>query len=146
MRDWALAGIWGREVHLFQEDTTYGRAPAGDNAPLSMWSNRWSTMPLPISGITNLPAPDDRAVLDHMPGSSVPVIRQPFVPGDLLPFWAMGHGFQGNHLWDHTEDPDELHDLTSRGAAAEADHADLLVEALRSVEAPDDQFLRLGLA
>ena len=143
VRDWVLAGIWGREVHLFDGRRKYARAPAGDNAPLSMWSNRWSTMPLPIAGITNLPAPDDRAVLDHMPGSTVPVIRQPFAAGDALPFWAMGHGFGGNHLWDLDDDPGEEHDLA--GSRGEADHADLLREAMRSVDAPADQFERLGL-
>ena len=148
VRDWVLAGIWGREVHLFDGHTKYARGPAGANEPLSMWSNRWSTMPLPISGITALPPPDDRAWLDRMPGSSIPVIRQPFVDGDLLPFWALGHPMTGNHLWDLDEDPFEEHDLAGDpgAAGAEADRADLLREALLSVEAPDDQLVRLGLA
>ena len=34
------------------------------------------------------PKPDDRAALAHMPGSTVPVLRQPFQAGDLLPFFA----------------------------------------------------------
>ena len=67
--------------------STPGR-PAGDGFPLSMWSNRWSTMP--VHGLTFplLPLPDDRAELDRMPGSTIPVIRQPFEAGDLLPFWV----------------------------------------------------------
>jgi arylsulfatase A-like enzyme len=79
-----------------------------------------------------------------MPGSSIPVIRQPFVTGDLLPFWALGHPMTGNHLWDLDEDPGEEHDLV--GDRSEADHADLLREALLSLEAPEDQLDRLGLA
>ena len=37
---------------------------------------------------TRLPPPDRRARIDFMPGSDVPVIRQPFEPGDRLPFWV----------------------------------------------------------
>jgi hypothetical protein len=108
-----------------------------------MWSNRWSTMP--VSGLPRLrlPRPDERAYLDRMPGSKVPVIRQPFRQGDLLPFWAIGP-FSGNHLYDLHNDPQE--DENRAGSRQEKDAADLLFQALREVEAPDDQFARLGLA
>jgi arylsulfatase A-like enzyme len=142
-RDHALVGVWGREVHLVTPSQKYVRAPAGANAPLSMWSNRWSTMPVADLPDLRLPLPDRRAVLDHPPGSDVPVIRQPFADGDLLPYWAWG-GFSGNALYDLGEDPGEEHDLT--GTPAEKDAADHLREALREIEAPDDQFVRLGLA
>ena len=99
MRDWVLTGVWGREVHVVTDEVRYAAAPAGDNAPLSMWSNRWSTMPVHAFPQLRLPRPDGRAVLARMPGSDVPVIRQPFVAGDLLPFWAAG-GFEGNHCYD----------------------------------------------
>ena len=46
VREHALAGVWGREVQLVDGETKYSRAPSGDNSPLSMWSNRWSTMPI----------------------------------------------------------------------------------------------------
>src|SRR5208337_3829544 len=46
IRDWALAGVWGREVHVIDAESKYARAPADVNAPLSLWSNRWSTMPV----------------------------------------------------------------------------------------------------
>jgi arylsulfatase A-like enzyme len=141
VRDWALSGIWGREVHLIADHTKYVRAPAGDNGPLSMWSNRWSTMPLPTLPGVRLPLPDDRAVLDHMPGSSVPVIRQPFVAGDLLPFWAYTK-FVGSLTFDLGEDPGE--DRSRTGGRLEDEMAGLLLEALREIEAPSDQFERLG--
>ena len=35
MREWALSGIWGREVHLLWEDKKYARAPEATNFPLS---------------------------------------------------------------------------------------------------------------
>jgi len=143
VRDWALLGIWGREVHLVDATHKYARAPEATNAPLSMWSNRWSTMPVHGRPELRLPRPDERAVLDRMPGSSVPVIRQPFADGDLLPFWAYTR-FTGNHLYDLSVDPTE--DENRRGEALESELADKLRTALIDVEAPADQLLRLGLA
>jgi arylsulfatase A-like enzyme len=142
VRDYALAGVWGREVHVIADGTKYVRAPAGDNAPLSMWSNRWSTMPVHGHPDLRLPPPDDRAVLDRMPGSRIPVIRQPFAAGDLLPFWAYAH-FDGHHLFDLDEDAVEEHDLA--GTPPEVEAIDRLRAALEEVEAPDDQLVRLGL-
>ena len=77
-----------------------------------------------------------------MPGSKVPVIRQPFVAGDLLPFWAYGK-FSGNHLYNLRNDPDEDENLA--GSRTEKDAADKLRTALIEVDAPDDQLARLGM-
>ena len=142
VREFVLCGVWGREVHLVDDKDKYARAPAGANAPLSLWSNRWSTMPVPSYPDLRLPLPDDRARLDRMPGSRVPVIRQPFRQGDMLPYWALGP-FDGNHLYDLHDDPGEENNLA--GSRAERDLADKLREALKQVEAPSDQFVRLGL-
>jgi hypothetical protein len=143
VRDWVLTGVWGREVHVTDGRLRYGRGPVGENAPLSMWSNRWSTMPIHTFPDLRLPPPDERAWLDRMPGSSVPVIRQPFSPGDPLPYWALTR-FRGNQLFDVSVDPDE--DENRAGEAVEGEAIDLLRTALDEVEAPDDQYVRLGLA
>jgi arylsulfatase A-like enzyme len=142
IRDWALAGVWGREVHVLDQSRKYVRGPAGDNAPLSMWSNRWSTMPLHNLPDLRLPLPDHRATLAHMPGSTVPVIRQPFTDGDLLPFWAYAERME-TLCFDLAEDPGEEHDLSD--TAIEADMIELLRLALAEVEAPEDHLVRLGL-
>ena len=81
IREWALAGFWGRQVHVVDGVHKYARAHEGENAPLSMWSNRWSTMPINAIPRYRIPKRDERAWLDRMPGSTVPVIRQPFEPG-----------------------------------------------------------------
>jgi arylsulfatase A-like enzyme len=141
VRDYVLAGVWGREVHMIDGRVKYARAPAAANAPISVWSNRWSTMPAGVNHL-RMPRPDDRARLDHMPGSKVPVIRQPFVEGDMLPYWAYSR-FDGNHLYDLHNDPTEDENLV--GQRAEREAADKLREALKQVEAPDDQFQRLGM-
>jgi arylsulfatase A-like enzyme len=141
-REWAVAGVWGREVHLIDaEGMKYARAPEGDNAPLSMWSNRWSTMPT-LREI-ELPRPDERAVLDRMPGSTVPVIRQPFDVSDNVPFWALGR-FSGNHLYALGDDPAEDRNLA--GTPVEKVAADAMGDVLRELDAPDDQLVRLGLS
>lgn len=143
IRDWLLTGVWGREVHLIDRRFKYARAPIAANAPLTMLSNRWSTMPTHVlTREQELPLPDERAFLDRMPGSRVPVIRQDWQAGDRLPFWAASR-FRGNHLYDLDDDPAEERNLA--GTALEAEYTEKLRQALREIEAPDSQFVRLGL-
>jgi len=144
VREWAVGGVFGNWVQVTDGRWKYARAPEGDNFPLSMWSNRWSTMPIHVAGIAGLPRPDERAWLDRMPGSTVPVIRQPFQPGDALPFWVAGQAAVGrHHLYDVTVDPDEHENRL--GERAEKELMDLLRTALTEVEAPAEQLTRLGL-
>jgi arylsulfatase A-like enzyme len=144
VRDHVLTGVWGREVCLVTEAYKYVRAPAGPNAPLSMYSNRWSTMPTHVlDRDIALPLPDERAFLDTMPGTTIPVIHQPYRVGDALPFWAWAR-FSGNHLYDLSNDPAEMDNLA--GGGEEAQLAEKLRAALVSMEAPDSQFTRLGLS
>jgi arylsulfatase A-like enzyme len=143
VRDHVLAGVWGREVHLIETGRKYVRAPTGRNEPLAMYSNRWSTMPTHVlSRLQELPLPDDRATLERMPGSPVPVLRQIWEAGDAVPFWA-SRRFDGNRLFDLGADPEEAANLA--GSPAEAAAAERLAAALRAVEAPQAQFARLGL-
>jgi hypothetical protein len=137
--------VYGNWVQVTDGRHKYARAPQGDGFPLSMWSNRWSTMPVHVAGALEMPVPDGRAVLDRMPGSEVPVIRQPFEPGDTLPFWAGSPRIAGHqHVYDLDVDPDEAENRA--GEPLEADLADLLRTALVDIDAPVDQFERLGLA
>jgi arylsulfatase A-like enzyme len=144
VRDWLLTGVWGREVHYVDKRYKYARAPQGANAPLTMLSNRWSTMPTHfLTREQEMPLPDERAYLARMPGSNVPVIRQDFEEGDKIPFWGYAK-FAGNHLYDLLEDGGETRNLA--GEALEKDYAERLREALKELEAPDSQFKRLGFA
>jgi arylsulfatase A-like enzyme len=143
VREFALTGVWGREVHVTDGHRKYARAPVAENRPLAMWSNRWSTMPVPAFPDLRLPRPDRRARLDYMPGSDVPVIRQPFAAGDPVPYWAATGRARGHLLFDLDEDPAEEHDQA--GTRAEADAEELLRVALASVDAPVEQYERLGL-
>ncbi len=147
VRDWALCGVWGREVHVIDATRTYAKAPIAGNRPLSMYSNRWSTMPIRAFPDVRLPRPDQRARLVAAPGTDVPVIRQPFAPTDPIPYWAIGP-FDGDLLYDHAGGGAEAGSGRVHNRAGEPDAAemtDLLVEALRAVGAPREQFVRLGL-
>lgn len=107
-----------------------------------MLSNRWSTMPTHfLSREQELPLPDERAFLDHMPGSKVPVIHQPWGEGDKLPYWAFTK-FAGNHLYNLEADPEETNNLA--GSAIENEMAERLDAALIELEAPESQRKRLG--
>lgn len=99
-------------------------------------------MPVPRLPQLRLPPRDDRAALDRMPGSTIPVIRQPFRAGDVLPFWVLGP-FRGSQLFELADEPGEDRNLA--GTPRERDAAELLREALRAVEAPADQLARRGL-
>jgi hypothetical protein len=94
-------------------------------------------MPIRAFPDVRLPRPDARARLEPAPGTTVPVMRQPFDASDRLPFWA-GGAFGGDVLYDRFE----LQNHTESGAA---EMTELLVEALRSIEAPGEQMVRLGI-
>ena len=144
VREWALGGVFGHWVQVNDGRRKYARAPEGDGFPLSMWSNRWSTMPIAAVPQLRLPRPDRRAFLDFMPGSEVPVIRQPFEPGDAMPFWAAGPSLGDHHCYVYEDDPEEADNRL--GSRDERDLIELLRVALQEVEAPDEQLERLGLA
>ena len=91
-----------------------------------------------------LPNPDRRATLDFMPASDVPVIRQPFREGDMLPFWAIGPAVDEHHLYNIVDDPGE--EVNRVGDAEERRMIELLRQALIEVDAPQEQWQRLGLA
>ena len=145
IREWAIGGVYGSWVQITNGRHKYARASVGDGFPLSMWSNRWSTMPIDIAGIEMLPKPDSRASLDMMPNSEVPVIRQPFRAGDMVPMWASSASIVGqHHLYDLDRDPNEGENLV--GEPPETELIEALRTELHAVDAPADQFERLGIA
>lgn len=143
VREWALGGVWGNWVQVYDGHRKYARAPAESAFPLSMWSNRWSTMPTHRTD-PMFPKPDRRAAIDFMPGSDVPVLRQPFAEGDMLPYWAAQPRVGEHHLYDIDLDPEETENRL--GAGDETDMIELLRVGLKAVDAPAEQFERLGVS
>jgi hypothetical protein len=144
-RSHLLTGIWGREVVYIDNDLKFVRAPAEGNRPLEMYSNRWSTMPIHAFPQLRLPRPNLRATLSHMPGSEVPVIRQPFGVADEVPFWARMSSFHGDVKFDRQQDPNEENNLLKDPALRMSNEVEAMREALKEVEAPLAQFERLLL-
>ncbi len=145
IREWALGGVWGNWVQVTDGRFKYARSAVESNAPLSIWSNRWSTMPIHFDGIVGMPPPDQRARLDTMPGSDIPVLRQPFESGDQMPIWAFGDNAVGNHyLYDLSVDPDEEENRV--GEHGEKEMVELLRVALQSIDSPAEQLSRIGIA
>jgi arylsulfatase A-like enzyme len=145
VREWAIGGVFGNWVQVTDGRRKYARGAVGQNFPLSMWSNRWSTMTVHgLEDAVRLPPPDRRARLDFMPGSDIPVIRQPFEPGDRVPFWVGRGSVDAHFLFDLDKDPGENENLID--TAVEADMVELLRAALQSLDAPGEQLQRLGIA
>jgi hypothetical protein len=144
-RQHLLTGIWGREVVYVDNDRKFVRAPVETNRPLEMYSNRWSTMPIHAFPQIRLPRPDRRASLSFMPGSEVPVIRQPFGVADDVPFWARMSTFHGDVLFDRDADPNEEHNLLKEPALRMSNEVEAMREALKEIDAPLVQIERLLL-
>ncbi len=144
VRELALFGYWGRHVGVTDGRRRYLRGTGGGVFPLSIWSNRWSTMPVNAFPEVRLPRPDHRARLTTMPGTEVPVIRQPFTAGDPLPYWAGGPPPAESYLFDLDIDPGE--DENRAGGGEEREMRDALAASLRAIEAPDDLLERMGVA
>jgi arylsulfatase A-like enzyme len=143
IREWAIGGVFGRWVQIQDGKHKFARSAVEDGFPLSMWSNRWSTMPVASMPSLRLPNPDKRAWLDYMPATDIPVIRQPFVEGDLLPYWSINPPVNEHYLYDLDVDPGEMTNLA--GTTHETEMLDLLRTALAELQAPEEQFKRLGL-
>ena len=112
------------------------------NAPLPMFTNRLSTMPIAGHHDLRMPVPKADAVLVPYPGTDVPVIKQVFATDDLKPFWAYGR-FSDSQLFDRADDPAEERNLVGRNDEAAAEER--LRIALADIGAPEEQLVRLGL-
>ncbi len=143
IRDWAVGGVFGNWVQITDGKRKYARGASESNYPLSMWSNRWSTMPVYSLPGLRLPKPDHRAMIAFMPGSDVPVLRQPFEPGDPLPLWVGRGCIDKHYCFDLDIDPHEQENRTA--TSTERDMTELLRVAMTDLEAPSEQFTRLGL-
>ena len=68
-----------------------------------------------------------------MPGSEVPVIRQPFAAGDPLPYWAYGTQPR-NLLYELADDPDVGATWLARRATMLAEQVDVTAGYLDLVD------------
>ena len=133
--DAVIFGWYGKTVNVTDGEYVYFRGPASrDNSPLY----HYFLMPTEYH---------HRMKADRLKGAElgrflsyidIPVLRVPGIPE----FGIHAEIFE-NKCFDLTDDYHQLHDLC--GTAAEKRMQDMLVEAMKNADCPEEQFLRLGL-
>ena len=100
-------------------------------------------MPIRIPGY-RMPRPDQRAWLDRAPGT-----RRARDPSALRPERRPAllgrRRFAGDLLYDRDEADATGEVRNQAGGPSDKEMTDLLVEAMRSIDAPAEQLIRLGL-
>lgn len=131
-RDWALYGYWGSTVNVTDGRHTYLR-PCRDDLPASCYS----TMMMNPYGWFTPPKVQHAAEAGR------------FLPYTDAPVWRYPDKSSTRHdaplLFDRHNDPGQTANLAGQGLPDEARLRDLLVEALRQIAAPAEQYQRLGL-
>jgi hypothetical protein len=144
VRDWAIGGVFGNWVQVTDGAGSTHARPKVRTSRSACGATAGARCRCTCRVCASCPSPTQRAFLDRMPGSTVPVIRQPFQPGDALPFWVHRANVGQHHLYDVDVDPDERENRV--GERVEAEMQDLLRTALADVEAPVEHLDRLGLS
>jgi arylsulfatase A-like enzyme len=133
-RDVALYGLWGQAVNLTDGRYTYLRTPRDSRACA------YSTMMLRGSRAALSPSMRSDAVAGRfLPYADGPVWKLSALPGELPA------AQEQDLLFDVEKDPGQEDDLRSREPALVAQMERLLAAALRQLQAPEEQFARLGL-
>jgi arylsulfatase A-like enzyme len=131
-RDWALYGYWGSSVNVTDGRHTYLH-PGRTDLPTYCYS---TTMMRPYGWFTPLEARADAEAGRFLPYADAPVWRYP------APSLAR---HAAPLLFDARADPGQVANLAGRDAAEERRMRDLLATALRELQAPAEQYERLGL-
>ncbi len=145
VRDWALTGVWGREVHVIDGHRKYARSRrsrATSRCRCGRTAGR--RCPSTRSPSCACPAPTAERGSTFMPGSDVPVIRQPFAVGDTAAVLGGAGGSTGSTC-STTSTTIPTRPGTWPAPRVEAELEEMLRHALGEVEAPRDQYERLGL-
>ncbi len=131
-RDWAMYGYWGSTVNVTDGRHTY-LAPCRDDMPAECYS---TMMINPHGWFLPVRVPQDAEAGRFLPYTDTPV-------------WRYTEKAYTRHqqplLYDVQNDPGQERNLAGQGQAAEAEMRDLLVSALRELEAPQNVLTLLGV-
>ncbi|WP_227357213.1 sulfatase [Haladaptatus salinisoli] len=132
IRDWALYGYWGSSVNVTDGEYTYLR-PCRSDYSTGCYS---TTMMNPYGWFTPQRPKEDATSGRFLPYSDAPVWRfeGPSVQRHETPL-----------LFDVQDDPNQSTDLSESARELSRDKRDLLEKALTEIQAPAEQFERLGL-
>ncbi len=141
LREVGVYGWYGLGVNITDGRETYlCHAVREDNTPLTMQSQRWSTAPW-----WSIPAPDEQvSLVPGAPWTDLRGLRRELSPADQR---GLGQGSFGgrypSQLFDLRVDPGQLHEVTDEARCRQWRHR--LKEHLEELQAPEAQFVRLGL-
>ena len=150
-RDWALYGYWGKGVNVTDGRHTYLRAPSSANSPLYNYS---TMMMNPTSWFYPPQLQEEAEAGRYLPYANGPCWRYPLrelqdVPERQLAFAdpaaTTDPGQREHLLFDIASDPDQLMSLTEPQPKLEETMIALPRRALSDLQAPEEQFERLGL-
>jgi arylsulfatase A-like enzyme len=144
VRDWALYGIWGRDVNVTDGRSTLLRAPVEGNDPLYLYSTSMMNMYVPFFPARSRP---DAEAGRYLPYTDTPCWRYPLDAAyeETVSGVGLSHGRRQDMLFDVERDPGQLRDLIDEPGSSRDHMLDLLKRALHEIDAPSEQFERLGL-
>lgn len=140
--DYAVFGYHGMDVNICDGQYKYLRAPVASNQPLF----EYCAIPYSIRRVMGKDNPEAIQMGRFLPWTNYPVYKIPVkgpgiidVPGDPLRF------VHESQLFDLATDYAESDNLVGKDQEQEARMCKLLQRALTELEAPQEQFERLGL-
>jgi arylsulfatase A-like enzyme len=132
-RDWALYGYWGSSVNVTDGEYTYLR-PCEASVDVDCYSTEMMNA---LGWFTPREPKHDAEAGEFLPYTESPV-------------WRFSAAATDRHdepmLFDVASDSGQEENLAGEGHEEEARMRGLLADALRTLDAPDQQFERLGLA
>ena len=131
-RDWAIYGYWGSTVNVTDGRYTYLH-PCRDDLPADCYSTMFIN---PHGWFQPIKAPKEVQAGQFLPYTEFPVWR----------YQAISYNRHSRPmLFDVQADPGQVKDLVEAETAVAADMRHLLYESLKHLQAPENQFARLGL-
>lgn len=130
-----IFGWYGKSVNVTDGEHVYFRGPASrDNNPLF----QYFLMPTEYHHRMTADRMKEAVLGHYLPYLNIPVLR---VPGN--PEFGIHEELFENRCFNISDGYHQLHDLCG---SAEEDHMrDLLIEAMKRADSPEEQFQRLGL-
>ena len=133
IRDWALFGVHGGYTGVTDGKVSYLKAAADEEAPVY----EYTLMPTNLRGFFSEEQLIRPEIADGMRfANGVPCLKYPA-------YKIYKSSRMGDRLYDLKKDPEQKKNLT--GTTEEPAARQLLTEALRAVDAPQEEFVRLGL-
>lgn len=143
----ALFGMFGKTVSVTDGDFVYTRAPGPDNQPLHIYGSTLTVLNRYL-GYDSIAEEDfDQITMGTLAWTRFPVY---VIPASLvrstnssLNFARLNRYVEGHKLYDLRRDYSQTSPVTD--PALEAHYAQLLAQTMALHDAPNEQFIRLGL-